>query len=222
MDTQAFYTIPTEIWVSLRHCIHHDHGYVLTVVVGEDHCICTSEIPKLHDVDRVPTDHWSSQLQLGRSDLAALALVSRRTYPLTNPLLYKVAEISLCKCSDRYLNALEYTMSTSKTLAGIVRTFFVDMSITCHLKPCSTSLEDLQSVKWHDKLKWKFPRPVVGIIPGPSGSREVANGVRKDVHVNWHHDCMQVLQQNSVKQILRSLWSLENITVGNHPLVPFC
>lgn len=177
------------------------------ISTGEDHRV--GEIVILFAVYHGPAHMDSLTPQLGRRELASLALVSRKTYPLTNPLLYKSLEISFCKCSDQYLNALANTMSTCRPLAAMVDTLFVDMLMTCRVKAASSSLEDLRSAKWHDKFKWKLP--TIGNNPGPSESREVAHGVKHDV--DWHRDSMEALQLDSVKTILTSLWNLNNITV---------
>ena len=106
-------------------------------------------------------------------------------------------------------------MTTYNSLAELVETFMVDMSITCRVKECSTSLEDLQSAKSQNKLKWRFPLRSTDRTPG--SSREVMNGVRSDT--SWHNQAMQALQHSSVKQVLGSLPNLRNITVCNHKVL---
>ncbi|THH05635.1 hypothetical protein EW145_g4648 [Phellinidium pouzarii] len=153
---------------------------------------------------KIPPEIWDKIVPLvSRRDLVSLALVSKNTYPHANLLLYKTLEVSFCKCSLAYYDALARTILNSPELAALVTTLYIDMKVPCQVKTAS-SLEDVKSTN-----QWKRQfRIRLDMLPGRGQISEEPKG-----HIEWNREVVQTLQNPQLLDILPTLISLQKITV---------
>ncbi|KAH8119058.1 hypothetical protein DFH11DRAFT_1562753 [Phellopilus nigrolimitatus] len=150
-----------------------------------------------HAFHQVPPEIWDKIVApIGRRDLAALAQVSRHTYPHANPLLYRALEVSFCKCSLSYYDALARTLINCPELAALVTTLVIDMKVPCRVKTAS-SVEDFKATG-----QWKrhFRMPFL-MLPGQMG------------HAEWNREAVQTLRKSQFLSTLPCLTSLKSVTV---------
>lgn len=137
-----------------------------------------------------------------------LALTSRYTYPFANALLYKVIELSFCKCSDTYYQRLARTITNSPELARLAKVLLIDMKIVCGVKGTS-SLENMKGTSrttWQRRVEAPFNAFLLGV-----GQR------RPSTETEWNKEAVQTLRKKHVSDILSCLASLEEITVCDIP-----
>ncbi|KAI5120351.1 hypothetical protein M0805_009426 [Coniferiporia weirii] len=157
---------------------------------------------------RVPPEIWSKVvLSLGRRELAALALVSKHTYPIANPLLYKTFEVSFCKCSQPYYDALARTIIGCPELAALVSTLLIDMKVPCRVKTAS-SAENLKSTSaWKKHLHMPLH-----MLQG-YGQTGLIRTEEPKGYAEWNREAVQTLRESQLFETLTCLTGLKKIVI---------
>ncbi|EJD02820.1 uncharacterized protein FOMMEDRAFT_146634 [Fomitiporia mediterranea MF3/22] len=153
---------------------------------------------------RIPPEIWDRIIVgVGRRDLAALAVTSRQTYPIANPLLYQTLELSFCKCSEAYYNALARTIIDNAELASLIRNLYIDMKVPCRVKTAG-SVDNFHSTRtWRTQY-----RPHLIFLPGRVDDRNDPKS-RSD----WNREAAQTLLDPQVSEILAHLSHIDRISV---------
>ncbi|KAH7108235.1 hypothetical protein BKA62DRAFT_781662 [Auriculariales sp. MPI-PUGE-AT-0066] len=102
----AFYRIPAELWDKVLEPVRI---YALTRTQSYA-CIVS---------------------QLDKSDLNTASRISRAIHDIAIIRLYRVMELSLGKCSDRYIGNLSRTITSRSNLAALVKEVVLDGTLTC-------------------------------------------------------------------------------------------
>lgn len=139
-------------------------------------------------------------------------MASPDVYHVANSFLYKILELSFCRCSDDYFDSLFRTITSRPDLAALVTMLIIDMNVVTRVKKLS-SMEDLKnngsssgSNGWGLKrIRMRFIQPL------PIVQREIPKGAAE-----WNDKVVETLSlhRKQLSEILPRLINLEDVNVS--------